>query len=322
MTGGAYNLKQLQQLLSQPLPLQQLEVHGSCSSRWTVPSLAHLTRLTKLTIEGSVHQGAALPAQLQSLHLDAHVDLAHVLALKQLQHLTLCADSVDQHHVLQLAKLPGLQELALYYHCGDAAAAAAPTWVLLPQLRRVDIDTRDYGELNSQQSAAVLPGVAAATQLTRLFVHGPAPLREHETLAWCGELAGIKGLRHLGVDAACLVPGDALALTQLTQLTFLGLWGIKGLSEVEVTAFARCMKHLKELAVPWSDTDFGSATLLAAVGQMRQLTYLEVDGHKSLTQQGLMQLTGLSALQQLIVDTNDEITSEVLERFWAAVQQQ
>uniref|UniRef100_A0A383VYV0 Uncharacterized protein n=1 Tax=Tetradesmus obliquus TaxID=3088 RepID=A0A383VYV0_TETOB len=82
------------------------------------------------------------------------------------------------------------------------------------------------------------------------------------------------------------------------------------------------MKHLKELAVPWSDTDFGSATLLAAVGQMRQLTYLEVDGHKSLTQQGLMQLTGLSALQQLIVDTNDEITSEVLERFWAAVQQQ
>jgi hypothetical protein len=69
----------------------------------------------------------------------------------------------------------------------------------------------------------------------------------------------------------------------------------------------------------------GSSAFLAAVGQLRQLTYLNLEGNAGLTEQGLMQLTGSSRLQELHVDkpyNGGEITDEVLGSFWTALRQQ
>jgi hypothetical protein len=65
----------------------------------------------------------------------------------------------------------------------------------------------------------------------------------------------------------------------------------------------------------------GSNALLAAVRQLKQLTYLCLVRNAGLTEQGLMQLTSLKQLQQLLVDKTEEVTDEVLSRFWSAVQQ-
>jgi hypothetical protein len=94
-------------------------------------------RLPKLSIESrrGLPEGAALPAQLQTLHLNQCRDLASVLALQQLQHLTLCPDFVPERRVLGLSTLPALQTVELSYRKLHAAAGAASTWVLLPQLR-------------------------------------------------------------------------------------------------------------------------------------------------------------------------------------------
>lgn len=86
----------------------------------------------------SLAEVAPLPAQLQALHLNPCRDLASVLALQQLQHLTLCPDFAtqqQQQQVLELAQLTSLQELHLGYcarvfeeeRAVRGAAAAAPT---------------------------------------------------------------------------------------------------------------------------------------------------------------------------------------------------
>uniref|UniRef100_A0A383VYI6 Uncharacterized protein n=1 Tax=Tetradesmus obliquus TaxID=3088 RepID=A0A383VYI6_TETOB len=100
----------LQQLLSQPLPLHRLhvDVKNIGKEEEVVPSLAHLTQLTELSIIHSMTGGAALPAQLQSLYISNCTDLAPVLALQQLQCLTICPNFLEQQQVLELAKLPAL----------------------------------------------------------------------------------------------------------------------------------------------------------------------------------------------------------------------
>jgi hypothetical protein len=66
----------------------------------------------------------------------------------------------------------------------------------------------------------------------------------------------------------------------------------------------------------------GSNAFLSAAGQLQRLTCLCLEGNAWLTEQRLMQLTGLSHLQHLRVGKKGEVTDEVLDRFWAAVRQQ
>lgn len=117
----------------------------------------------------------ALQAQLQTLHMGECTDLAHVLRLQQLQRLTLCPDFAEQRQLLQLEKLPALHELHLGYSalCGRAAAAAAaaPVWVLLPQLRGLSVTSLPKPDKQPASVAAILAGAAAATQLTSLTVN-------------------------------------------------------------------------------------------------------------------------------------------------------
>jgi hypothetical protein len=61
---------------------------------------------------------------------------------------------------------------------------------------------------------------------------------------------------------------------------------------------------------------------LAAIGQLAQLSSLDVRSvGGGVTERGLSLLTNLSSLQTLEVDTDDELTAEALDRFWAALRQ-
>jgi hypothetical protein len=193
-------MSQLQQLLAQPLPLRQLEVE--VVELWDslalgLPSLAHLTQLTKLIVKMHETECAALPPQLQSLHLSQCTDLAHILALQQLQCLTISPDLQQQQQVLQLVQLPALQTLGLSYQAGEAAVTAAQTWVLLPQLRVLGVELSGRHATDcEQQVTAILAGAAAATQLTKLqlgYLIGQVKF----TVPICGKLAGLTGIADL-----------------------------------------------------------------------------------------------------------------------------
>uniref|UniRef100_A0A383W909 Uncharacterized protein n=1 Tax=Tetradesmus obliquus TaxID=3088 RepID=A0A383W909_TETOB len=278
---------------------------------------------------------ATLPSQLQALVFRQCRDLAPVLALKQLQRLELWPINVEQRQLLELAKLSALQTLHLNYaedtiSTEKLAAVAAPTWALLPQLRALDVKLSQLDASSKQHVAAIVARAAAATQLTSLqlsFVSKSAccPLPYEHAMRMCARLAGLTGLKDLALHAACMVPGDALALTALTGLTSLVLSNIdSGVRRAEATALARSLKHLQHLDFSGCRIDLRrtDAAFLAAVCKLRQLTYLNLEGIDGLTQQGLMRLTCLTRLQELDVDTDEDVSCEVLDKFWAAVQRQ
>jgi hypothetical protein len=109
-----------------------------------------------------------LPAYLQQLAIQSAdaVSLAPVTRLqpKQLRYFEVQVDFIQQQLLLQLTQLPALQHLKLVYNCqgraGEAAAADASSWALLPQLRDLVIDV-DFDDVCA--SAAILAGISAAT---------------------------------------------------------------------------------------------------------------------------------------------------------------
>jgi hypothetical protein len=73
------------------------------------------------------------------------------------------------------------------------------------------------------------------------------------------------------------------------------------------------------------EVDLGSAELMLALGQLTQLTLLDIvqgSDDSQLTVGGLMQLTGLRHLEELMFTHSAEITQDVLDVFWAAVRGQ
>uniref|UniRef100_A0A383V515 F-box domain-containing protein n=1 Tax=Tetradesmus obliquus TaxID=3088 RepID=A0A383V515_TETOB len=321
--------KQLPALLGQALPLRalQVQVRDIDDIAIVLPSLAHLTQLTMLISRSPLPSAAGasvLPAQLQALCLVKCKDLAPVLALSQLQRLTLCPDFAERQRVLELVQLPALQELHLDYRFAGLAtvtAGYARMWAQLPQLRGLSLD-----EGKGPSSAAILAGAAAATQLTNLdlkLTAYPTPVLQSDFMPLCGSLTALGGLEALSLDANWLVPGDALALTALTGLTRLVLTDLRAaVGKSAATALARSLKQLELLHLEKCSANLGSAAFLAAVGQLKKLSYLGLKGNGGLTQQGLMQLTGLSRLQQLEVDKGEKPTDKDLGRFWAAVRRQ
>jgi hypothetical protein len=100
-------VKQLQQLLAQPLPLRKLghdvaEFRVKASMLSTLPSLTHLTQLTELVTLDDLPDNAALqqlPSSLRSLCICRCRDLAPFMALQQLQRLSMFPELREQHRV-------------------------------------------------------------------------------------------------------------------------------------------------------------------------------------------------------------------------------
>ncbi|KAF6251045.1 hypothetical protein COO60DRAFT_682155 [Scenedesmus sp. NREL 46B-D3] len=229
----------------------------------------------------------------------------------------------------RLAQLPALEQLSLeYLDRRLAAAAAAATWPQLPQLCEPAICFLHAP--SRQQWQATLKGIAASANLTKLQLE-PGWLCTGETDgdegedatsdSPCAKLAGLANLKELSIENGrqVLAPGDALALTALTGLTRLALRHAgAGVGEA-ATATAGSCQQLHHLDL--TGCNLVSMACLANVAHLTQLTELRLAGNSGLTHQGLMLLTALQRLQRFDVNRNAEVTDEVVERFWAAVDQ-
>jgi hypothetical protein len=188
-----------------------------------------------------------------------------------------------------------------------------------------------------QEMEAILAGIAASTSLTKLHLAAYQVTQEVDQpvagnavpVAACSRLTGLSRLRDLAIhcewdDGPWLEKGDALALTALTGLTSLSLTSHgAALGDLEANALACNLTQLRYLNL--SDNDLGSMVCLAAIARLTQLTGLvlyDAYGQMALTQRGLIMLIMLSRLQELDLLCNDEVTEQVLERFWAAVRAQ
>jgi hypothetical protein len=320
--------KQLHELLMQQLPLLELEDtvldFDRFSGAMSAPCLTHLTQLTKLGMDNDLQEGMLLPTQLNSLRLGSCSDLAPLLQLQQLQHLSIFPEFEQPTQILALAQLPALQTLSLVYTSTAAAAAAAPTWALLPALRAVHVQCFDESVSDRPEIAIILAGAAAAaTSLTSLIITSYALPRcqFRDAMALRDRLVDLTGLKELEMFGMPLVPGDAIALTALTGLTRLNLGNARdGVGQAAAVALARSLSDLEDLALRNCNIDLGSLEVMTAIGQLGKLRHLVLQGNSGLMEQGLMQLTGLSHLQRLLVDTNAEVTDQVLDRFNRALR--
>jgi hypothetical protein len=346
----------LQQLLAQPLPLKSLQLPVDLSYQLPVLNMALLTKLTELSTGSGVLAGVSvLPAQLQQLHFHSSAEAHSMtpltqLELKQLQRLSLRVDFEQPQVLLQLAQLPALSHLALQYDedChGHPAAATASAWPMLPQLRELEI--AQDNPPSQQQWEAILAGAAAASGLTKLALdarmmsdelqeEANLESNEYTSVRWasevaaCASLAKLACLQDLTVGGSYgyfnlnLSYGDAFALTALTRLTRLNLARAQhGVGTAVATALACSLQQLQSLNLGDCCLQLDGAEGLAcwkAIGRLTQLTQLNLSGNEGLTQHGLMQLTGLSCLEQeaceFMCDAT-QVTGGVLTAFWAAV---
>ena len=92
------------------------------------------------------------------------------------------------------------------------------------------------------------------------------------------------------------------------------------------TALARELKQLRSLGFIGCGLQLGTAEgmeCLQEIGCLTHLTHLSLSHNSGLSQQGLMQLTGLSRLQMLEVNSHGSaVTKDGVSKFWAAVRQQ
>jgi hypothetical protein len=157
----------LQQLLAQPLQLQQLCVRllDDCTVQ---VDMAALTQLTQLQFEIELQQGSVLPVQRQQLELPAYnaSDLDAVISLQQLTQLQLAVVFEEPQALLSMAQLPALQHLSLHYYSARETAPTAPAWPLMPQLRELRIE--HVSPSTKQQMAQVRAALAKCTALTKL----------------------------------------------------------------------------------------------------------------------------------------------------------
>jgi hypothetical protein len=258
-------------------------------------------------------------------------------SLQHLQHLSFEVGFEECQPLLQLAQLSSLQHVALSYCTAKAAAATAPVWRQLRQLRELSLICEGVDSPNMQQWAGISAAVAACTNLTSLMLDvtiwedWEANLQNHqlEQIAVCASVAGLPYLKNLHIRkepahrTLCpnVVPCDALRLTVLTGLSRLVLEELgDGVGDLAATALACNLRQLQHLGL--RRCSLGSMACLAAIAQLTRLTALQLEGNDGLTQQGLLLLTGLTQLQQLGVDRNAEVTDEVFHSFWAAVKGQ
>lgn len=245
----------------------------------------------------------------------------------------------DTEQLLRLTQLSSLRHLALHYtRSAKIPAATAAAWQHLQQLQELSLKYKAGGAPTEQQLMGILAGVAASTQLTKLefaaaMRAGGQVEGEDEDdgsdvdydgflrVAACTSLAGLTRLRHLAFPQAYMVPCDPFALTALTALTHLDLRSAdEGVDDVVANALACSLKQLCYLDLSYCD--LGSMVCMAAIGHLSQLTALKLGSVQELTERGLMLLTGLQSLQVLEVQQNAEVTTAVLDRFWAALRQQ
>jgi hypothetical protein len=296
-------LELLQQLLAAPMPLQQLHLGlaKQATSACLPPlNMASLTQLKQLRLDAKFDadfdDDTVLPAQLQRLRLTysgtgsgTGSGLQPVLKLQQLQHL----EVTFKEQQPQLESTP-VHSILLR----DALTRLA----LLPALQHVKLEyISTRGVLRAVQALAA--GSAGA---------------------W-GQMPQLRALRlrfqNGGVSTQHI---DTLleGLSAATNLTKLSLQPRKWLCDAALAQVVPKLQQLQHLELlQCRINSLCGMECMSAIGQLTQLTELRLEGNPEITQQGLMQLTGLKQLTRLGVDRTQHVTEQTVEQLWAALRE-
>lgn len=132
-------------------------------------------------------------------------------------------------------------------------------------------------------------------------------------------LPDLQQLKQLSLDycRGLSVQEAVLPITTLTGLTQLILGGADGLNDGAATAIAARLQQLRHLEI-WH-CGLTSAASFAAIGTLKQLTYLGLAGDTKagIQDQDIMLLTTLTGLKKLIV--RQMFSADAIDGFWAAV---
>jgi hypothetical protein len=319
-----------EQLQFPSLPLQQLHLHFlTLEDQPLQLNLSALTRLTALTCTCRLADGLLLPPQLQRLQLGMerkvyftnghHTNcsassMEAVLQLQQLQQLHLHVGFQDASLLLQLSQVTPLQQLALAYQTAADAAATAHAWPRLQHLQRLHLDYANSSDIEDQ---TIITSAAACTGLKQLKITGQAA----NAIADAGvQFAACSNITDIRIsNAYWLGGGRAQWLTAFTALTRLELNGAgSGVGDNVAIDLACSLPQLQHLGL--GACKLQSVECMAAIGRLLQLTELRLVGNSGLTQQGLMQLTGLQRLQQLWLDDRSLQGDGPVKEFWSRVQ--
>jgi hypothetical protein len=296
MSGYWFAFEQpLQQLLLQPLPLQQLEVvlNGRCNGNAPLPVLdfTQQTQLREFAATLQLPGDTVLPQQLQRLQLRS-CNAAHIKAasqLTQLQQLTMSVTGLQNEQLnplLCLAQLPALQQLQLEYSSAGDAVPTSPAWPQLTQLHELSLDF-EYGAWPPVMDSmpflegmdSMLGAVAACSCLTKLqfcaCVMGDEPLpAAAEGLAECSALWDLQRDHLLGQQGAVQAPicRKLAGIVSLQDLTI--TWAhclVPGDAE-ELTA----LTGLTRLVLEDAREAVGTAAAEALAHSLRQLRELNL----------------------------------------------
>jgi hypothetical protein len=283
--------------------------------------LTHLSSLTALTFIAALSSSSRLPPTVTKLAVPWQLDLTMSLVLQLPLLNSLILEPGQGRNLESITKLTTLTHLELMLNGSDQISAAAPFWSRLPSLHRLDME---YGSepqnLPSRRlfTPAFFSHLGAATSLTSLRLSWAEDDDDdflyHDNLEGLTEqLAKLEQLCCLTLS--CLPLGlSAHHLSNLTRLTSLELCSCK-LHTFEVGVLCCKLKNLQHLSLESNDDLSDSCT--PTLGLLTQLTSLNLE-EVTLTRKGLMQLTTLRQLQDLLVSEDNRPAAffRDLDAFW------
>jgi len=247
--------------------------------------LHHLTQLTDLRVDTSVPLSgdSVLPKELMKLSAEGPCNLHPGSKLEDLML------NAPQQSLRLMQHLPQLPQL--------------------PQLRYLSLQMSEYhGDASEAEIVAVVAAVQHATQVTGLdwnFSGLKLSAEDNAVLATDlgigSVLAGLTQLLYLYVGLPGIPEAEVLRLTALTSLTELQLFRCgEGVTDMVLVAVACRLRKLHVLEL-LSCSNLSNA-VLPALGSLTTLSRMSLTCWPAMSDEGLQQLTTLTALRHLWVE--------------------
>ena len=305
-----YSLGQIQHL---PQQLQQLTILTSGQFIVDASALTMLTAL-QLTATGGISTETRLPTSLSSVKLTCTPLQPGLLpVLKSVRNLSLSAHVQIPAVVLaQLRRLPDLHSMDMTFIGRTAAtAAAAAAWKQLPQLQKLQLWLIGGDDNNNRASDAnvntvdqtrsvILPGLAAAKQLTRLSLW-VEDANMQKNMPCCSYAAQLSNLKRLELSGVCGLRKDVLTLRSLTKLTMLRLLNC-ALDDAAAGGLICSLTNLRRLHL-MSCYNLSDAILPAMAAQLQGLRELRLSDLGDWSESSVELLAELTQLSSLAVSS-------------------
>jgi hypothetical protein len=288
-----------------------------------VLDLRHLSRLTSITVLQALDAASSFPSSLSRVATVASLGtLQSMKHLPSLSHLHVSSptwlDNPTQPVFNVLTQLTAVPHLELDLTSGASFPFFARVCAQCHNLRNLRLSdyrlNRRVDDVEVLMTPGLLDGLTGATALTSLTIEGMCTgldpqvrerlSQEAAVRRLCDKLAMLGTLRSLHVRNLGL-GASAVSLSRLALLTELSLSNC-AIPDMVATAVGCSLKHLCKLSLG-SNCNMADGCM-PALGQLTGLTMLALNSNcsqnsaRGITGVGLMQLTGLTRLQQLYTD--------------------